>query len=87
MLSGIRLKFYASHSIGTAFRFRLTNQSTFSTSEPIDTPNERNHPVMTKTALYFCVNHRYRQDESDSDDEVDWVSLATAAKKFQEQNG
>lgn len=31
--------------------------------------------------------YRYRDDENDSDDEVDWEALAKAAKEFQRRNG
>lgn len=31
--------------------------------------------------------HRYRDDENDSDDEVDWEALAKAAKEYQKRNG
>ena len=31
--------------------------------------------------------HRYRDDENDSDDEVDWEALAKAAKEYQRRNG
>jgi len=39
-------------------------------------------------SLHFVFAlHRYRDDENDSDDEVDWEALAKAAKEYQKRNG
>ena len=39
------------------------------------------------STLSLQFYHRYCEDESDSDDEVDWESLVKAVRKFQRQNG
>ena len=38
-------------------------------------------------AFSFPFDHRYRDDEDDSDDEVDWGALAEAAKEYQRREG